>query len=82
MHKPQHDATVTILVNNRDVVLSDHKTTGLGIKEAAVAQGVAINVNFALFRVAGQTQHPVADGDKLTVHDRQEFRAVAPDDNS
>lgn len=82
MHKPQNNSTVTVLVNNREVLLSDHKTTGLGIKEAAVAHGVAINVNFALFRVAGQTQHPVGDGDTVTVHDKQEFRAVAPDDNS
>lgn len=80
--KPTHTTTVTIRVNNRDVTLPDHRTTGLAIKEAAVAQGVAIKVNFALFRVTGQAQHPVADADKLTVHDKQEFRAVAPDDNS
>ena len=73
---------VSILVNKKPVSLPDHKTTGLQIKQAAIAQAVSIQLNFALFRVTGGTQHPVGDADEITVHDGQEFRAIAPDDNS
>lgn len=80
---PTHDPAVTILMNSTHTVkLSDKKTTGLEIKEVAIAQGVPIQLGFVLFRLTGHKQHPVRDDDKITVHDGEEFRCVDNDDNS
>lgn len=77
---PAHPVTVN--VNTKPVALPDHKTTGRQIKEAAVAQGVAIEVGFKLFRVTGSNQPPVLDDEQITVRQGEDFRAVAADDNS
>ena len=61
--------TVEIEVNNKPVVVPK-KTTGAEIKEKA---GVA--ADFQLFRIAGKTEHPVADDDEITVHVGQRFVA-------
>jgi hypothetical protein len=61
--------TVEIEVNNKPVVVAK-KTTGAEIKEKA---GVAID--FQLFRIAGKTEHPVADDDEITVHAGERFVA-------
>jgi hypothetical protein len=74
--------TLTIQVNNHDVKLANRQVTGEQIKEAAIAQGVKIKVDFKLFRVAGGTQHPVGDTEQVTVHNGEQFVCVAPDDNS
>lgn len=79
---PVHTTVVIVTVNNRQVTLPDHKTTGREIKEAAIAQGVAIQITFALFRLTGHQQHPVRDDDRVTVHNDEKFRCVDSDDNS
>lgn len=61
--------TVEIEVNNKPVVVPK-KTTGAEIKERA---GVA--ADFQVFRIAGKTEHPVADDDEITVHAGQRFVA-------
>jgi hypothetical protein len=61
--------TVEIEVNNKPVVVPK-KTTGAEIKAKA---GVA--TDFQLFRIAGNTEHPVADDDEITVHAGQRFVA-------
>lgn len=73
---------ITVQVNRQNVHLSQHKVTGHEIKEAAIQQGVHIQMSFVLFRIEGAHQHLVKDGDEITVHDGEEFRCVAPDDNS
>ena len=73
---------VKVQVNGRDVVLAEKKTTGHAIKDAAIKQGVAITIDFNLFRIEGNSQHPVGDNQDITVHNDERFRAVAPDDNS
>ncbi len=74
---------VTITVNKKDVSLPDHKTTGLAIKEAAIKQGVPnVALDFDLFRVTGDTQHPVTDTDSITTHDKQAFLLIRPDHSS
>jgi hypothetical protein len=81
-HMTQEEAKqVTIEVNSKPVVTERH-TTGGGIKQAAITQGVAIEATFNLFRVDGKKQHPVGDNDKITVHEGERFSAVAGDDNS
>lgn len=75
--------TITVTVNKRPVTFPDHKTTGRDIKLTAIAQGVPIQADFALFEVKGQGKlKPVADDESVTLHPNQEFRAVGPDDNS
>ncbi len=72
---------VRVLVNENPVLVPRH-TTGLGIKEAAIQQGVTIKADFNLFRVDGNKQHPVSDTQEVAVHESDRFRAVAGDDNS
>ncbi|NOU30070.1 MAG: hypothetical protein HOO96_19375 [Polyangiaceae bacterium] len=79
---PHHPHAVTVTVNNKPVSIPSPHTTGLAIKEAAINQGVAISLTHTLFVVRGHEQIPVSDGDALTVHEHQKFRAVAADDNS
>ncbi len=79
----QRPRTVTIKVNFRPVVLDDHKASGTEIKTAAIAQGVNIQQDFVLYIVQGGGKlKRVPDDEVITVHENQEFRAIAPDDNS
>jgi hypothetical protein len=80
-HKPTH--AITVSVNERKVVFHQHEATGAEIKATAIAQGVPIQPDFNLFEVEGHgTLKPVGDHDKITLHEHEKFRAVAPDDNS
>lgn len=75
--------TVTVTVNGKSVVLPAHKVSGLQIKEAAIQQGVAIEVTFVL-----QQELPNGHGkvigntDEIEVHEHERFTAIANDDNS
>lgn len=60
---------VSILVNNKRVEVPKH-TTGAEIKSRA-----GVPATFQLYRVAGHTEHPVADDDKVTVHKGERFVA-------
>lgn len=74
---------VTVKVNNTSVTFSERHVTGAAIKATAIAQGVQIQSDFALFEVKGQGKlKPVGDQDRVTLNDNDEFRAIAPDDNS
>jgi hypothetical protein len=85
-HEPPHPPVVPplvgILVNEHPVRVS-HRPTGLEIKEAAIAQGVPIKVDFVLSeeRPNGADQI-IGDNDQVQVHPGSRFMAVAPDDNS
>jgi len=79
----RHPHLVEITVNGRPVNVLGPKATGLQIKEAAVEQGVSIQVDFVLSEVRGHDRRRVVgDDDLITVNKRSEFVAVAPDDNS
>lgn len=80
--REQSSRSVTVVVNNQRVVLTEHPMTGLEIKQAAIAQGVAIEVGFQLSVKRGNRYHVVKDDEPVAVHKGQEFLAVAPDDNS
>ncbi|MGE2721221.1 multiubiquitin domain-containing protein [Mycolicibacterium celeriflavum] len=74
---------VEVQVNNRPVRLPDHKVTGLEIKQAAIEQGVHIELDFVLSEL--RKNHPaqvVGDTDTVTVTKNSRFTAVAGDDNS
>ena len=80
---PAVERTITVTVNNRPVVFEQHKATGLEIKQAAIAQHVPIQADFALFEVKGQAPlKQVGDDEVVTLHPHQQFRAIGPDDNS
>lgn len=72
-----------ITVNNRPVQVQDKRLTGLEIKEAAIAQGVPIQIDFVLSEhlERGGTRI-VGDTDEVKVNKRSKFTAVAGDDNS
>lgn len=74
--------TIQVTVNSQPVDLPDREMTGSQIKHAAIEQGVAIQANFQLSVKHGHRYEVVGDTDTLRVRQRQEFLAVAPDDNS
>ncbi|MGE4150815.1 MAG: hypothetical protein AB7G17_01000 [Phycisphaerales bacterium] len=74
--------SVTIKVNRNDVKMPRRRATGLEIKQAAVRQGVRIQLDFLLYRIVGGEQVRVPDDKQVTLHECDEFRCVAPDDNS
>jgi hypothetical protein len=75
--------TVTVTVNNKAVEIIGPQVTGLQIKEAAIAQGVHIDLDFLLSQElpSGETRI-VGDTDVVTVNKNSVFTAVAGDDNS
>ncbi|MGC3971630.1 MAG: hypothetical protein QM775_31080 [Pirellulales bacterium] len=76
--------SITITVNNKPVSFDHRRETGLGVKEAAVKQGVNIQTSFVLYRVLddGGLSAAIPDDEKLVLKDCEAFRCVAPDDNS
>jgi hypothetical protein len=74
---------VVITVNEKPVTVTGPKVTGLQIKEAAIAQGVQIGLDFQLSEELpnGRTRI-VGDADSVTVNKNSRFDAVAGDDNS
>ena len=78
-----HAHVVHITVNRKSVTVPDHEITGLQIKEAAIDQGVQIEIDFQLSEELGHHQSRiVGDDDLVHVHEGSAFLAVAPDDNS
>lgn len=81
--KPEEKVAVIVKVNGHDVTFHVHKALGAVIKATAIAQGVPIQQDFALFEVKGPGHlDPVPDDKEVALHPNQAFRAVAPDDNS
>jgi Multiubiquitin len=77
---PSHQVEIT--VNTKPVSIEGPKATGLQIKEAAIAQGVQIGLDFILYQELGGRTKPVGDGDTVTVHQGLAFTTIANDDNS
>lgn len=75
--------TVTITVNERPVPIEGPRVTGLQIKEAAIAAGLPITLDFMLTEeLANGRSKVVGDSDEVTVNKNSRFDAVAGDDNS
>jgi hypothetical protein len=73
---------VEVHVNEQPVQVP-HKTTGIAIKQAAIAQGVKIQLDFILSEERGQGKDRIiGDNDEVEVNRHSRFLAVAPDDNS
>ena len=79
---PVQTDLVQIRVNDMSVTVP-HEVTGLQIKEAAIAAGVPIQLDFVLSLELGHGKTKiVTDSESISVHQGSEFVAVAPDDNS
>jgi hypothetical protein len=82
-HEDKKQHLVEITVNGKTVRIRGPKTTGLAIKQTAIAQGVSIQLDFVLSEEIGERRTKViGDKDDVTVHPHSKFIAVAPDDNS
>jgi hypothetical protein len=69
--------------NGQFVVLRHHEVTGEEIKQAAIAQGVPIQLDFVVSEVLPDGKHkPIADDKKIHAKDGDEFWAIPGDDNS
>lgn len=80
---PPHPHIIEITVNGKAVHLPGVRTTGLAIKEAAIAQGVALQLDFILSEEIGPKKtHLVRDTDEVTIHPGSRFVAIPNDDNS
>lgn len=74
---------IEIDVNSRPVKMSNKEVTGAEIKAAAIAQGVPIQPNFVLQQeLANGSSKVIGDGDRVRIHRKMSFTAIAPDDNS
>ena len=79
--KDGHEVVIT--VNEKPVMVSGPKVTGLQIKEAAIAQSVQIGLDFQLSEeLANGRTRIVGDAEPIPVNKNSRFDAVAGDDNS
>ncbi|HUX05628.1 MAG TPA: hypothetical protein VMV53_12080 [Acidimicrobiales bacterium] len=75
--------TVEVVVNRTQVHLETRKVSGVEFKEAAIAQGAELQLDFQLWRIdADGKRHQIADDQEIELHDGERFAANAPDDNS
>lgn len=81
--KPTFEKPFEISVNRKPVWIDESIVTGLQIKEAAIAQGVVIGLDFQLAAVDNNGKHRIiGDTDKVDVQDDKTFFATADDDNA
>ena len=76
------DRLIVITVNRKNVKMQEHRPTGREIKEAAIQQGVQIQLDFQLSEKVEKKFKPIADEERVNIDNGDEFRAVAGDDNS
>jgi ADP-glucose pyrophosphorylase len=74
---------VTIHVNEKPVKLIGHIQTGLQIKQAAIAQGVKIELDFVLSEeLSHDRTRIIADDQRVAVTNKSRFDAIPNDDQS
>lgn len=80
---PEHQHAVEVLVNFKAVRLTEHRLTGCEIKQAAISQGVRIQLDFVLFELVGPNRRELIRDDQIVeVRMGERFEAVPGDDNS
>lgn len=89
MHEQDREASdkrpkqVEITVNGRTVRLPKAELTGLEIKQAAIAQGVPIELSFILQQeLPNGNSRIIGDHDVVKIRPHERFTAIANDDNS
>lgn len=78
----RHPVRIHVTVNTHSVILTERRMTGLQVKQAAIAQGAELEVDFQLSVKHGHRFEVVGDTDPVTIREDQEFIAVDTDDNS
>ncbi len=74
---------VFITVNRKEVKVDGPRVSGLEIKEAAIEQGLPIELDFQLAEETSEGKRPIiGDADIVEVTDKSVFFATAGDDNS
>ena len=82
-HPHPQAVTIEILVNGKPVVVHEKELTGLQIKQAAITQGVKIQLDFVLFEDLSNGKQVVVKDDQIVkLHEHQRFEAITNDDNS
>lgn len=71
---------VTIGVNGQQVEMPRGEASGAQIKQAAIARGVAIALDFSLFLRGKDGLEPIRDAEEIKLKQGLEFKAVAADD--
>ena len=83
IEKIESHGPVPITVNNKPVTVHGHEHTGLQIKQAAIAAGVRIQLDYVLMQELshGRTR---SVGDDLRIHVEKDahFEAIPNDDHS
>jgi hypothetical protein len=75
--------TFDIIVNENPVSITGHRHTGLEIKQAAIAAGLSIDVDFVLSEVAGPGKTRIVGNDEeVTLTKKSRFEAIPNDDHS
>ena len=79
-----HEHVITITVNTKyQIEIDGPRLSGLGIKEAAIAQGVPIKLDFQLSEILPSGGHKIiGNDDEVTINKTSKFIATADDDNS
>jgi len=82
-HGHDHDAEFRIHVNTKPVKIRGHHHTGLEIKEAAIKQGVNIQVDFVLSQELSKDRtRVIGDDERIEVNEHSCFDAIPNDDHS
>ena len=80
-HKPPKN--IEIIVNGKPVNIADKRVTGLQIKQAAIAHGLNIQLDFLVFRdLSNGQQVAVKDNESVKVHHKERFDILCNDDHS
>ena len=75
--------TVAVIVNEKAVEVPAPKATGLEIKQAAMAAGLPVQLDFVLSEERNNDNAKiVGDEDTVVVNKNSRFVLVPPDDNS
>lgn len=83
MSEKNSNHPVRIEVNRKPVEVMGPKTTGLLIKQAAIDQGVKLQLDFQLAELRPNQPHRIiGNQDEVSIHPGLEFVATAGDDNS
>ena len=83
VEKTGDERAYLIEVNNKPVKVDGPTATGLLIKQAAIDEGVAIQLDFHLSVIGEDGKEVRVDDDKpVKLHQEMKFFAVAGDDNS
>jgi hypothetical protein len=80
---PPELVTITIQVNEQPVRLEGRRHTGLEIKQAAIAQGVRIQLDFVLLEeLPHHRTKEIKDSESVELTDHSRFQAIPNDDQS